>query len=452
MEALAEDFADKDVLFYYIYKSLAHPEWNNYLVPQTLDERLLHLAEAKRTLNTKIPWLCDSMENEFARAMGRLPNSDFIIDPDGKIIQRHAWNNVERLRECLTELVGEVERKIPPERLLRIDPKPAETAQTGLLPRLKKPEGLMVLKSQQVKVDGETKPVHYAKLKAEADSDCLFAGTGKLFLTFQLDPVYHVHWNNLGPPVKLSVSSDDEFATVTPTFVEGQKPDVEGDADPREFELDVDGWDPKKPLKIEFSYIGCHDADGWCMPIRQSFEVRCETATQRGITILPEHSARLIRSLNIRDGEEPEVHITADAKQMQKLIGTWAMTTARTFSESEWDLHLSVEDGKVLGWSSYNAAEPKVRITAFDGKELRFWQLDGPAPEEFVLTLQEEKLKGQQLSVFGDFRVTGSRVLEEDQEENLQPASEQESQEEGGQKEKASETSEKKEDKPGSRD
>lgn len=425
MEALAADFADKNVKFFYIYKSLAHPEWNNYLVPETLDERLLHLAEAKRTLKTKIPWLCDSMENEFAEAMGRLPNSDFIIGPKGTIVKRHAWNNVERLRQHLTELVGEVERKIPLDQLSISDPGPAEAAPTGLLTKLDKPEGLMVIKSRQIETSDERKQVRYVKLKAEADSDCLFAGTGKLFLTFRLDPVYRVHWNNLGPAVKISLSSDNEFVSLQPEVKEGLKPDAEGDADPREFEIDVDGWDPEKTLNVEFSYIGCHDEDAWCMPITQSFEITCEAARQRGITILPENRSRLIRSLDIRDGDEPEVDITASNDQQQAMVGVWNMTTARTFSESEWDLHLSVKDGQLVGWSTYNAAEPKVRITKFDGKELHLWQLDGPAPEQIILSLKSGKLKGKQLSVFGDFAISGTRVTEEDQAQATSPEQEQ---------------------------
>ena len=279
-------------------------------------------------------------------------------------------------------------------------------------------------KVDQIETGDERKQVRYVKLKAEADSDCLFAGTGKLFLTFRLDPVYRVHWNNLGPAVKISLSSDDEFVSLQPEVKEGLKPDAEGDADPREFEIDVDGWDPEKTLNVEFSYIGCHDEDAWCMPITQSFEITCEAARQRGITILPENRSRLIQSLNIRDGEEPEIDITASSDQQQELVGVWNMTTARTFSESEWDLHLSVKDGQLVGWSTYNAAEPKVRITKFDGKELHLWQLDGPAPEQIILSLKGGKLKGKQLSVFGDFAISGTRVTEEDQAQATSPEQE----------------------------
>ena len=416
MEALAADFESKNVRFYYVYKSLAHPEWNNYLVPQSLDERLLHIAEAKKTLKTNIPWLCDSMDNSFAKEMGSLPNSDFIIGPDGTIVKRHAWSNTERLRSHLTELVGEVDRKIPLEALPAADPPPAAYAPTGLVKRLKKPDGLMTLKSQLLAQGDARKHDHYVKLKAEADSDCMFAGTGKLFLTFLLDPVYHVHWNNLGPPVKVQVKCDDELFAITPNSSDGTKPDAEGDADPREFEFDIDGWNPEKTLTVNFSYIGCHDEEGWCMPIEQQFEISCEAASQRGITILPEYRPRLIRSLDIRDGDKPKVAITASQDQLNELAGIWAMTTARTFSESEWELHLDVKDGALVGWSTYNGAEPAVRITKFDGQELRLWQLDGPAPEEIVLNLKGDKLRGKQLSVFGDFKVSGNKVPDVAQE------------------------------------
>ena len=46
----------------------------------------MHVAEAKRTLGSSIEWLCDNMQNEFKQALGGAPNSQFVIDPEGKII------------------------------------------------------------------------------------------------------------------------------------------------------------------------------------------------------------------------------------------------------------------------------------------------------------------------------------------------------------------------------
>ena len=63
------DYKDK-VQFYYVYKSIQHPEINNYVTPFNLEEKLKHVAEASRLLKTEIPWICDSMENTVKLAFG----------------------------------------------------------------------------------------------------------------------------------------------------------------------------------------------------------------------------------------------------------------------------------------------------------------------------------------------------------------------------------------------
>ena len=109
MEAIYRDYSPKGVRFYYIYKSLAHPETNGYVTPFTRAERLMHVKEAQRTLASEITWLCDSMSNDLKHALGNAPNSEFVIDPEGKVARRRAWSSPEELRSDLAELVGPVE-------------------------------------------------------------------------------------------------------------------------------------------------------------------------------------------------------------------------------------------------------------------------------------------------------------------------------------------------------
>ena len=109
LEAIHRDFAGQDVNFFYIYKRLAHPGMNGYVDPYTLQERLAHIQEAKRNLGTEIPWVCDNMQDELKTALGGAPNSEFVIDPDGKIVIMRDWSNPAQLRRDLGELVGEAE-------------------------------------------------------------------------------------------------------------------------------------------------------------------------------------------------------------------------------------------------------------------------------------------------------------------------------------------------------
>lgn len=76
----------------------------------SLEERLMHVAEAQRTLGTKIPWLCDTMESDLKHGLGDAPNSEFILDADGQVLVKRSWSKPDELRAGLENLVGKVER------------------------------------------------------------------------------------------------------------------------------------------------------------------------------------------------------------------------------------------------------------------------------------------------------------------------------------------------------
>ena len=82
------DYRNKDVNFYYVYKTLAHPEINGYVSPKTIEERLKHIAEFKANTKSEMPWLCDSMDDALKAAFKTAPNGEFILDPEGKIVRK----------------------------------------------------------------------------------------------------------------------------------------------------------------------------------------------------------------------------------------------------------------------------------------------------------------------------------------------------------------------------
>ena len=85
VEAVYHDYKERsDFQFFYIYKSLAHPEYNGYIQPITLEERLAHIDEAKRVLGTRVEWLSDGMDNRVRHTLGLGPNTQIIIDPHGE--------------------------------------------------------------------------------------------------------------------------------------------------------------------------------------------------------------------------------------------------------------------------------------------------------------------------------------------------------------------------------
>ncbi|MCA9061768.1 MAG: hypothetical protein KDA96_01835 [Planctomycetaceae bacterium] len=265
--------------FYYVYKALAHPENNDYVPPFTLAERLMHVQEAKQKTGSRIPWLCDSMQNDLKHAMGDRPNSEFIVDPEGRIIVSRDWSSPDDLRQDLTELVGAPARVTTVAELDMKPVPPAHAAPTGIVSRLTLPSGMVPLQVEPV-IRAEDQPF-YVKLRAEGDAELLQTGTGKLYLGFMLDPLYHVHWNNDAMPVMFEVTKSTGLVAGT-TEGEAAEVDAPADADPREFLMDVCGYlvEPgqqfTQELTIQVRYFACDDAQTFCKPVTQTYVIRLQ--------------------------------------------------------------------------------------------------------------------------------------------------------------------------------
>lgn len=231
----------------------------------------MHVAEAKRTLGATVPWLCDTMDNDLKHALGDRPNSEFVLDPEGRIVSMRDWSNPETLRDELEELVGKVEN---PTRIADLDLKietTPEPAASGVVQRIKLPSGLQPLLVEPQ----EGKTPFYVKLRAEAEQSVLRGQAGKLYLGFHLDPLYHVHWNNLAKPVSYEVAVPDGV-TVSPAKGAAQKPDVDADIDPREFLVEVEATSLEQPLELTVRYFACNDEKGFCIPVTQRYVVHLD--------------------------------------------------------------------------------------------------------------------------------------------------------------------------------
>jgi hypothetical protein len=264
---------------FYVYKALAHPETNGYVAPFTLEERLLHVREARRTLGSEIPWICDTMANDLKHALGDAPNSEFLIDPEGRVARKRAWSDPAALRRDLEELVGPVEHPTDPADLELARLPPPRVAARGLVPRLELPDNLRAVKIEP-QLAGETQPF-YAKLRAEADAGLLREGRGTLYLCFHMDPLYHVHWNNLTKPIRVEIAAPDG-ATAVPATLTGPEVKEPADIDPREFLVEIDGQGSREPWRLTVSYFACNDEEEWCKSIRQEYLVWLEADPDAG--------------------------------------------------------------------------------------------------------------------------------------------------------------------------
>jgi hypothetical protein len=270
LETVERDYSPKGVRFYYVYKPLAHAELDGYVTPLTMEERLMHVAEAKRRLGSSVNWLADTMDNVFHDAMGQTPNSEIVIDPDGVIVAARAWSDPEALRQDMERLVGPVDKPTTIAELNLPKQPPPPTVAKGIVPRIERPSGMMTLQIEPVL---ETTDIpFYVKMRAEGDLGVLTSGNGTMYLGFHLDPLYRVHWNNEAGPVRFRVTTPSGI-TMTPANGVGPDVDAPADADPREFLLAVAAEDVDEPLNLEVFYFACDDALTFCIPVTQNYRI-----------------------------------------------------------------------------------------------------------------------------------------------------------------------------------
>jgi hypothetical protein len=238
----------------------------------------MHVKEAERTLGSEIPWICDTMENDLKHGLGDAPNSEFIIDPQGKIVVRRSWSKPSELRSDLERLIGAVEHPTTVADLKMKTATPPKAAKTGIVERVKMPEQMQALKIDPAMISLEP---FYVKLRAEAAREVTRTGSGKLYLGFHLDPLYNVHWNNLAAPLTFEIKTSSG-TKITPASGEAPKVKVDSDGDPREFLLDIDAGRDASSFEVTVKYFACNDEEGWCKPVTQQYTVHLEVDTDGG--------------------------------------------------------------------------------------------------------------------------------------------------------------------------
>lgn len=265
VEAVYQDYKEK-VDFYYLYKTLAHPENHGYIQPITIEERLTHIVEAKEKLQTKITWLADPMSNEVSSAFGLTPNSEFLFDNKGNILYMNTWSDAENLRKTLLELVGPVTKTSSVESLDLPTVLPMSTPSEEVVTRITVNETLIPIVAQPE----NNSTTYYVKLRAEVTSSMLQDGSGKLYLGFHLDPIHNVHWNNLVDPLKYEITIPEGTTIKKAT---GMAPIINhpSDADPREFLIEVNNWKHGDHMPIEVTYYACDEDDKWCKIVVQNY-------------------------------------------------------------------------------------------------------------------------------------------------------------------------------------
>lgn len=252
VEAASVDYAAEGVKFFYVYQSLRHPELEGYVQAQNMTERFLQVAEAKKKMGTKVPWLADTIDDVFRVAMKTNSNSVFLISPEGEIVYGADRMNSDGLRQALVKHVGEAKTStaVADLNLPRMTRSRNQNVDTDL--QVQRPEGMQILEISPSKPE-ET---YYVKLRVEAEPELLDTGTGRLFLGFYPDPIHDAHWNNLTEPMKY-VLELPEGVTADPVEASAVKGPGESDTKPRQFWVNIQSGAKLADMKLKLHYYGC---------------------------------------------------------------------------------------------------------------------------------------------------------------------------------------------------
>lgn len=315
------DYSKKNVNFYYVYSNIQHPEINGFVPPYNLKERQLHIAELKKRSGTKMPWLCDSMDNKIKAALHAAPNGEYIFDPQGELLVKRFWSDPNKLREDLEHFVGTVDKvtKVKDlETVFKVEPRKIAS---GVLKPLNLPAGLVPLIVKPIKnpiAAADSQPFsgleakdsiekaapYYIKLRAEIERKSFEAGTGKLYLGFYVDPLYKVHWNNAAGAVEVQLEGSKLFGQKQKRIT-ALKPKEAADIDPRQFLIDIQNVEPNKVFSVTISCMICDDAETFCIPVTQRFQVKLTRnrygGTRPGV-FLPQMFANVKRFDRNKDG------------------------------------------------------------------------------------------------------------------------------------------------------
>jgi len=270
IEAAFADYKDKGVQFYYFYKSLRHPELDGYVQAQNLSERLLQLAEARKKLGTKVPWIADTMDDNIRIGLRSGSWSVYLISPRGEVVYASGRIDPQGLRAALSKAVGPVQHptQVSDLHLPKVG-RAAKLVNEDSPLGVARPEGLSILSI----TPQNPEETYYVKLRAEADQALLRTGTGRLFLGFYPDPIHDAHWNNLAPAMRYKLTLP-KGVNASPAEASANKGEGDSDAKPRQFWVDITSDRPFKAMTLKFDYFAC--SGDQCFALSHEYSIKME--------------------------------------------------------------------------------------------------------------------------------------------------------------------------------
>jgi hypothetical protein len=106
VEALNKAYAGKGISFYYVLSREPHPGFYGFTQTDSLEMRQEYVRLANAELTIELPWIIDDMDNTMQKTYGGMPNSEFIIAPDGMLLESRDWADTDELKDWLETHIG----------------------------------------------------------------------------------------------------------------------------------------------------------------------------------------------------------------------------------------------------------------------------------------------------------------------------------------------------------
>ncbi|MBN2163310.1 MAG: right-handed parallel beta-helix repeat-containing protein [Pontiellaceae bacterium] len=275
IEAAANDYGSATVQFYYIYKTLSHPENNGYVEPFTDLERARQMQLANALLKTRVPWFYDGMDNALQRLLKNDSESNvFICSDQAEECFSGEISKPESIRKALDNLIGPAASQTDPSRYSSPRIPSKDPGKPVLVNRIHFNPDREVFVPLKIEPNDSQHPF-YAKLRVEADADLLESGNGRLYLGFHLDPLYHMQWDNREKPLVFNLAAPVGIVAPSSDSAEEIK-SAEFDAEPREFVLRTRQLDLSKPLVLRVMYSVASPSQGKNIQVSQQYVIHLE--------------------------------------------------------------------------------------------------------------------------------------------------------------------------------
>jgi len=117
MNAIAQQYRDREVGSIFLYTHEAHPG-ENYPHLTSMEQKFRHARDLHDILRVTRPVLVDAMDGACHRAYGSMPNMTWIFTRTGIPVYKSDWTDAESVLNAVVYFLGVTERRRSGNRLV----------------------------------------------------------------------------------------------------------------------------------------------------------------------------------------------------------------------------------------------------------------------------------------------------------------------------------------------